>query len=216
MKYRIEGNALIIKGLFSEKRYDFQELTKVSFADGICIYMDDKCILKETDYNKKAIYAMDLFHLAIRNNLIFEDKGWFIDEISLDEVYDYSISVQEKIKDEFCEYVKQELGEDYELIISTDETPYHVRVFMDIYHEGEKLYIKEEPKNVWWTDWLDGKMDIHLCLFELVMPTYVDVRKQEFRLTKLVDLKDSMQEIKDQIRLMKENGMVTVSSLLKK
>lgn len=28
MKYRLEGNELIIKGLFSEKRYDFRELQK--------------------------------------------------------------------------------------------------------------------------------------------------------------------------------------------
>ncbi len=39
MKYRIEGNELIVKGLFSEKRYDFHELTKVSFVDNICIYV---------------------------------------------------------------------------------------------------------------------------------------------------------------------------------
>lgn len=39
MKYRIEGNELIVNGLFSEKRYDFRELTKVSFVDNICIYV---------------------------------------------------------------------------------------------------------------------------------------------------------------------------------
>ena len=65
MKYRLEGNELIIKGLFSEKRYDFCVLTKVCFVKNIYIYKEEKCILKEKDINQKLIYGMDIFHLAV-------------------------------------------------------------------------------------------------------------------------------------------------------
>ena len=98
MKYRIEGNELIIKSLFSEKRYDFRELTKVSFVEDIYIYKEDKCIFKDNDLNNRAMYAMDIFHLAVKNNLIFEDQEWFDDEISVDDVSGYSISIHNKIK----------------------------------------------------------------------------------------------------------------------
>lgn len=215
MKCRIEGNQLIIKGLFSEKRYDFGGLTKVSFVNGICIYKGDKCIFKEKDWNKKDIYAMDIFHLAVKNDLIFEDQEWFDDEISVGDVYGYSMSVQEKIKEEYYDYVKQELGKEYELVISTDTTPYHVTVFVNIYRDGEKMFMKDASERIWYSNWLNGKKDIHLLFFELVMPTYIDVRKQEFRLTRMVDLHYEMQEIKDQISRMKQSGIVTVSSLLK-
>lgn len=215
MKYRIEGNELIIKGLFSEKRYDFRELTKVSYAKELCVYKEDKCILKEKDVNKRVIYAMDILHLAVKNNLIVEDQEWFNDEIAVEDVYSYSMSIQEKIKAEYYDYVKRELGEEYELVISTDSTPYHVVVFVDIYRNGEKVYIKDQHEAVWFTYWLNGKMDLHLSFFELVMPTYIDVRTQDFRLTKLVDLHYDMEDIEDQIQSMKQSGVVTASSLIR-
>ena len=60
-----------------------------------------------------------------------------------------------------------------------------------------------------------AKKDIALHYFELVMPTYIDVHAQKFRLTKLVDLQAHMEEIKGQIDMMKRMKIVTVSSLLK-
>ena len=215
MKYRLEGNELIIKGLFSEKRYDFRELTKVSFAKNIYIYKDEKCILKEKDINQKLIYRMDIFHLAVKNNLIFEDRYGYENKISVGDVHDYSMSVQEKLKEKYYDYVKQELGEEYELVISTDETPYHVRIFFNVYCNGEKMYIKDEPERLWCTDYLNGKKDIHLYFFELVVPEYIDIINQKFILTKLVDMKTPLGEFEEQISIMRESGCVTVSSLLK-
>lgn len=49
----------------------------------------------------------------------------------------------------------------------------------------------------------------------MVMPTYIDVRKQKFKLTNLVDLQVDMEEIKEQISLMKQAEIVTISSLVK-
>ena len=216
MKYRLEGNVLVIKGLFSEKRYDFSELTKVSYENGLRLYKGEKCILEEKDYTKIVIYAMDILHLAVKNNLLVEDKEWFADEISVGDVYAYGVSVQEKIKAELYDYVKQELGEECELVLSTDESPYHLRIFINIYRAGEKLAVKDDPQSDWWTDWLNGKKDIHFWMFEVVMPTYINFQTQEFRLTKLVDWNDNLQEMKDQIYLMKQSGTVTISSLLQK
>lgn len=215
MNYRIEGNELIIKGLFSEKRYDFRELTKVSFANAISIYKGDKCIFKEKDMSKTVIYAMDIFHLAVKNELIFEDQGWFEDEISVGDVYAYGMSVQEKIKQEYYDYVKQELGEEYELVVSVDSTPYHVTISVNVYRYGEKMYINDEQACEWCTVWKDGKKDIELHSFEVVWPTYIDVREQKCKLTKLVDLQVELEEIKEQISLMKQGEIVAVSSLLK-
>ncbi len=52
MNYHIEGNELTIKGLFSEKRYDFRELTKVSMVKEIRFYKGEKCILNEMSLEK--------------------------------------------------------------------------------------------------------------------------------------------------------------------
>ncbi len=215
MNYRIEGNELIIKGLFSEKRYDFRELTKVSFANAISIYKGDKCILKEKDMSKRVIYAMDIFHLAVKNELIFEDQEWFEDEISVGDVYAYGMSLQEKVKEEFYDYVKQELGEEYELVVSADSTPYHVTLSVNVYRYGEKMYINDKQACEWCTVWKNGKKDIELHSFEVFWPTYIDVREQKFELTKLVDLQIELEEIKEQISLMKQGEIVAVSSLLK-
>lgn len=215
MKYRIEGNELIIKSLFSEKRYDFRELTKVSFVEDIYIYKEDKCIFKDNDLNNRAMYAMDIFHLAVKNNLIFEDQEWFDDEISVDDVSGYSISIQNKIKEEYYDYVKQELGDEYELEVSAEMTPYHVILFVNILRYGEKMFINDAEECKLCYVWRNGKKDIALHYFELVMPTYIDVHAQKFRLTKLVDLQAHMEEIKGQIDMMKRMKIVTVSSLLK-
>ena len=85
----------------------------MSFAKNIYIYKDEKCILKEKDINQKLIYGMEIFHLAVKNNLIFEDRYGFDDKISVGDVYDYSMSVQEMLKENYYDYVKQELGEEY-------------------------------------------------------------------------------------------------------
>ena len=45
---------------------------------------------------------------------------------------------------------------------------------------------------------------------------YIDVEKQKFELTKLGDLQVEMDEIKEQISLMKKSEIVTVESMLKK
>lgn len=215
MKYRIEGNELVIKGLFSEKRYDFRELTKVSFKEGICIYKKDKCIFREKDLNKTVIYAMDIFHLAVDNHLIFESQDYFEDEISLEDVYRYSVSVQEKIKEKYSDYVKQELGNEYELMVSLETTPYHATLYVNVYRDGEKMYINDEKECEWCYNWRNGIKDINLHCFDVVWPTYIDVQNQKFKLTKLVDLKVDMDEINEQIGLMKQGEIVTVSSLLK-
>ena len=207
MKYRIEGNELIIKRLFSEKRYNFRELTKLSLVNGISIYQKEKCILKE----RKDMYAMDFYHLAVKNNLIFEDREWFDEEITIRDVASYSMFVQGKIKEEYYDYVKQELGNEYELKISTDISPYHVILYVNVYCDGQKMCTEDDVELIW----SNGKSDINLHYFELVMPTYIDERKMEFRLTKLVDLQHEMEEIKYQINRMKQETIVTVSSWLK-
>ena len=63
---------------------------------------------------------------------------------------------------EFEEYVKQELGEDYEFVISTDETAFHIRMFFDIYRNGEKLSIPDERERQCYFDWENGKKKMHL------------------------------------------------------
>ena len=62
----------------------------------------------------------------------------------------------------------------------------------------------------------NGKKDIHLHCFDVVTPIYIDVEKQKFKLTKVGDLQVEMDEIKEQINLMKKSEIVTVESMLKK
>lgn len=77
------------------------------FVKNIYIYKEEKCILKEKDINQKLIYRMDIFHLAVKNNLIFEDRYGYENKISVGDVHDYSMSVQEKLKDKYYDYVKR-------------------------------------------------------------------------------------------------------------
>ena len=217
MNYRIEGNELIIKGLFSEKRYDFRELTKVSMVKEIRIYKGEKCILKEKSQEKRCMYAMDLMRLAVKNNLIYEEQEcWFEEKISIDDVAAYGMSVEEKIKEEYSDYVKQELGNEYELVVTTDSSPYYFTLFVNVYRNGEKMYVNDEEECKWCYVWLNGKKDIHLPCFDVVTPIYIDVEKQKFELTKLGDLQVEMDEIKEQISLMKKSEIVKVESMLKK
>ena len=205
MKCQLDGNELIIKLLFSKKRYNFKDLTKVSFVDGICIYQNKECIFREKNIDKIQIYSMDIFHLAVKNNLIFEDEEWFNDEISVDDVSKYSISIQDMFKKQYYNYIKQELGEDYEFVISTDSTPYHVRIFLNITHNGEKVYAYNSPfMTDVYTTWLNGKKDVHLSIIELIMPHYIDAQKHDFRLTKLVDFTDIMDDLNQQIQIIKD------------
>ena len=166
--------------------------------------------MKETDLMKRAMYDMDFYHKALENGLIIEDRDWYPDEIMTYEVSSYNMYVQEKIKEACYDYVKQELGDEYELIIAEDSSPYHVVLFINVYCNGEKVCARDEG-NFYWSN---GKKDIHLHYIELVMPAYIDVQKQKFRLTKEVQLDPEIEEIKYQINLMKKEKIVTVNSML--
>lgn len=212
MNYRIEGNELIVKNIFSEKRYNFRELTKLSFVNELCIFQGDKCILKEKDIVKKCKYAMQFYHMAVKNDLIIEDQEWFDDEISMEEIPKYCNEAQEWIKETYYDYVKQELGSEYELEVSADISPYHAIIFVNILCNGEKVCAEGESELYW----SDGEADMPLIYTELVMPTYVDAKKQQFRMTKLVDIDADMKDIKYLVGKMKEKGCVTARSLIEK
>ena len=86
MNYHIEGNELIIKKLFLEKRYNFRELTKLSLVNDLRVFQGNKCILTEKDIVKKWKHYMHFYHLAVKNDLMIEDQEWFDDEIFIEEI----------------------------------------------------------------------------------------------------------------------------------
>lgn len=87
--------------------------------------------------------------------------------------------------------------------------------------ETERMILRpiriEDAQDVFeWASDPEVNKYIHLHCFDVVTPIYIDVEKQKFELTKLGDLQVEMDEIKEQISLMKKSEIVTVESMLKK
>ena len=212
MKFRLEENDLVVKKLFGEKRYPFNELTKVILNKGIQVYMDSKCILVEKDFSTILKCKSQIYKMAVENNLIIEDPDWFDDEISVQDVHNYGTQVRDELQPMLEECINAELGEEYELVISMDESPYHIILLFDIYHNGVKLCINDKKEVEMYSDYLmDGSKVYHLSSFELVMPEYINPSSQEFRITKRVEYTCDIIELKEQIHKMKECGCVPAS-----
>lgn len=211
MNYWIEGDELVVKRLFREKRYSFEAITRVNFQNGIAVYIGSKCILERKNLFEEVEYQYDIYHLAEKYGFIIEDTASSKTEISVLDVHFYSNQVRDMMQSLFGDYVKQELGEEYEFLISTDETPFLVRMFFDIYRNGVKLSINDEKERQWFCDWENGKKKMHLVWIYLVEAEYANPKTQEYRLTKKVDLKDDIAEIKRMIAKMKEYGSVPSS-----
>lgn len=162
MNYWIEDDELVVKRLFREKRYSFEAITRVNFQNGIAVYIGSKCILERKNLFEDVEYQYDIYHLAEKYGFIIEDTASSKTEISVLDVHFYSNQVRDMMQSLFGDYVKQELGEEYEFVISTDETPFLVRMFFDIYRNGVKLSINDEKERQWFCDWKNGKKKMHL------------------------------------------------------
>lgn len=211
MKYWLEGEELVVKNLFVEKRYSFQDVTRVNFEKCIAVYIDDKCILNVNKNFQDVIVQYDIYHLAEKYGFVIEDCTLGEEEISIFDVHAYVEQIREKMQNLFEEYVKQELGEDYEFVISTDETAFHIRMFFDIYRNGEKLSIPDERERQCYFDWENGKKKMHLVWIHLVETKYANPKMQEYKLTKRVNFEDNILEIKRMISKMKKCGVVLAS-----
>lgn len=212
MKFRLDGNDLVIKTLFGEKRYHFNTLTEVNLYRGIYLYMDKKCILAEKDLYTCLKFQREIYNMAVKNGLIIRDKDWFDDEISVQDIHFYGIQVKERIQNIFDEYVDTQLGNEYEFTIKADESPYHVILYFDIYKNGIKVCMDDKDEVEMCSDTLpDNNKEFHLSSFELVMPEYVNTKSQEFKITKRVDYECEIEELKEQINRMKECGIVPAS-----
>lgn len=208
MEFWLEGNELVVKSLFRKKRYSFRELTRINFEEGISIYIKEKCILHE---KYAGIYQFDIYRLAVENDLIIEDSGWYDDEISVEDIHNYGILVRQELKRLLQEYVNQELGKEYEVVILIDETRYYIRLFLDVYCDGVKLCMNDKQMIDFYFEFVKGKREFHLASFELVMPEYVNYETQEFRMTKKVGYEDVIEDFKEQINEMKMHGMLPAS-----
>lgn len=211
MEFRFEEKDLVVKKLFGEKRYPFNTLTKVELGTNFRVYVGTKCVL-----NVRFIEILNsmpkLYSMAAEYNFIIEDKGWFDDAISIQDVHSYGAQAGEEIQSLLDGYVSAELGEGYELVINMDESPYHIILFFDIYRNGVKMCMDDKNEVDMYSDYvMDGSKEYHLSYFELVMPDYVDPVKQEYRITKRVDYICEIDEIKGQIHKMKECGSVPAS-----
>lgn len=216
MNYWLDGNDLVIKKLFGEKRYAFRELTKISVKEGLYVYMGEQCVLQDKHFYLKADMLIDMLNLVIENGLIYEGKEWFYDEIPVSDVKFYSEQAQERIKNETNAYIKQTLGEEYELMVDTNASAYHVVIYFYVCRNGEKLGINDEKERQIYTTVVNGKKEIPITWTELVMPHYLNPQTQEFRLTKDedIDIDDLIREIKEQVDRMKACGAVSVSQFV--
>ena len=60
MNYWLDGNDLVIKKLFGEKRYSFRELTKISLKEEFYVYAGEKCVLHDKNFYIHADLLIDM------------------------------------------------------------------------------------------------------------------------------------------------------------
>lgn len=211
MKATIQNNTLIIKTLFREQHYPFNELTRVVWKGGVFIYKGEKCIYQEKRFLKYLPIIDEIEHLAMKYGLIYETTKMFEDEIPIEEIHSYGKKVCEELQMTMQEYVTAELGREYEAVVTMKEGAYRVDLYGNIFQNGAKVCMNNEEEVTFYTHIDENWKDFQLWWTELVVPEYINPREQKFRINKKVDFTEDIIEIKEQIKKMKECGIVPVS-----
>ena len=219
MKYWIDDNDLVIKKLFRLKRYAFHEISKIVIHSGYEVYIQENCIIKKDNFLdgwKNIVDKEKFYNLIAINNIIFDARGSYgeeFTEIDVDAASKQCVTVIAHMEEILSEYIRDVLGEGYELIISIGESTYHRTFFFDIYKDGVKMSINDKTKMKYYKKYyrVNGKKEYHLESLAFILPKYISPSEQKYVLVKNACYELELEEVKYEIDEMKRMGMVPAS-----
>ena len=219
MKYWLEGNELVIKKLFTQKRYSFREISKIVCHPGFEIYVGEDCVINESNFNNGWVNIIDkekFYHLIAENNIVFEDNGSYGEdytEINLGEESRICAMAAEEMEKTIPDYVREVLGTEYELVISTEETIYHRTFYFDVFKDGIKMCVNDKNKMKYYGKYfvVNGRKEYHQASVLLISPKYINPAEEKYVLLEYSGYQAELEEVKYEIDEMKRLGMVPAS-----
>ena len=177
------------------------EQLKVVMSDTIEFYRGTKRVGRVCDYktNSSVIYG-----LSYENTWHIENKNALSTEFEFEEIKDTELGLKKQFQKIIKRFMVEEIGKKYELRIQEEVIGQYVKWYMDIYVNGEKVYL-ENKNGIKMQSVVNGRceQERYFYVLEIILPT--DMEGDQRCLAIRNNLQQELDEIKKRILMAKKN-----------
>lgn len=172
---------------------------KVVMSDTIELYKGAKRVGRACDYktNSSVIYG-----LSYKYNWHIENRNALSTEFEFEEIEDTELGLKKQFQKIIKRFMAEEIGIKYELRIQEEVIGQYVKWYMDIYVNGEKVYL-ENKNGIKMQSVVNGRceQERYFYVLEIILPT--DMEEGGRCLAIRNNLQQELDELKKRILIVK-------------